>query len=163
MQTRLGDDLHHSHGSTSRVNDHWATGAYARTTHAGLRMRMHVHSDPVVVHPMLPMQSHSHQQHPRPPGPALFDGVEYLDDEVDGTPGWTVHPDRGCPGRRVSSAQSTRRICGDHCDQRAGWTYRSHTACGVREPAADTVSSIVRVWPRPPSSSDCASGRGGEQ
>jgi len=93
MQTRLGDDLHHSHGSTSRVNDHhWATGAYARTTHAGLRMRMHVHSDPVVVHPMLPMRSHSHQQHPRPPGPALFGGVEYLDDEVDGTPGWTVHP-----------------------------------------------------------------------
>ena len=56
----------------------------------------------VVVHPMLQMQSHSHQQHPRPPGPALFggveylddevDGVEYLDDEVDGKPGWTVHP-----------------------------------------------------------------------
>ncbi len=55
---------------------------------------------------MLQMQSHSQQQHPRPPGPALFGGVEYLDDEVDGKPGWTVHP--------TAAARAESLVCTVH-------------------------------------------------
>lgn len=159
----VGDDLRHSHGSTSRVSDHWATGAYARTTHAGPRMRNHVRTPflssctPCSRCSRTPSSSTRARQDQR-----CSAGSSTSTMKSTANPGGPCTRPR-LPGRRVSSAQSTRRICGDHCDQRAGWTYRSHTACGVREPAAATVSSIVRVWPRPPSSSDCASGRGREQ
>ncbi len=103
----VGDDLRLS-GSTSRVNDHWATGAYARTTHAGPRMRNHVRTPilssctPCSRCSRTPTSSTRARQDQR-----CSAGSSTSTMKSTANPGGPCTRPR-LPGRRVSSAQSTR-------------------------------------------------------